>query len=65
MGEERHTHIDLVAWIERYFVDDAGPLRLEAFQRDILTRIANGERVVIFNFNARRNPYADGRRRDP
>jgi acyl-coenzyme A synthetase/AMP-(fatty) acid ligase len=55
-GEERHTHVDLAKWVERYLTDDEGrALRLQEFQRDILRRIGSGERVVIYNA---RNPEA-------
>jgi hypothetical protein len=48
--EERHLHVDLAAWAEKYLADPEGrALRLTEFQQDILRRIASGERVMLYN----------------
>ena len=52
-------HVDLAEWAERNLVDpDGRELRLEAFQRDMLRRIASGERVVLYEARGMNPSYA-------
>ena len=48
--EERHLHIDMDVWIDRYLQTTEGrDLRLTEFQLHIVDAVARGERVVLIS----------------